>query len=97
MKATEMQRLTAQVEGRVQGVGFRYFVLDTAQALGLAGWVANRWDGSVVVVAEGPRPVLDKLVAALWKGPRMAFVTQVRQTWDEAQGEYAGFEVRGNV
>jgi acylphosphatase len=42
-----LSRLHARVEGRVQGVGFRYFVLETAQELGLSGWVRNRWDESV--------------------------------------------------
>ncbi len=61
--------LDAVVRGWVQGVGFRYFVLDRATALGLVGWVANEPDGSVRCVAEGPRTDLETLLAALTEGP----------------------------
>src|SRR5439155_20058522 len=58
-----LQRLEATVRGRVQGVGFRYFVVREAMELGLVGWVANAADGSVVLVAEGPPAALDALDA----------------------------------
>ncbi len=93
MTDQEMMRLDATVEGRVQGVGFRYFVLETAQGLGLTGWVRNRWDDTVEVSAEGPREDLEKLLAALERGPSMSFVSNVRTSWGEATGEYKRFAV----
>ena len=69
-------RLHAVVTGRVQGVSFRYFVSEQAGAFGLLGWVRNRHDGSVEVTAEGPRPRLEGLLAALWQGPPSARVDQ---------------------
>ena len=86
-------RLHAIVEGRVQGVGFRYFVVQTAQMLGILGWVRNRWDDTVEVVAEGERAVLDKLEEALKRGPRSAFVTAVKVDWETPTGEFHNFRV----
>jgi acylphosphatase len=86
-------RLHAVVEGRVQGVGFRYFVIETAQRLGLMGWVRNRWDDTVEVTAEGDRSALDQLVAELHHGPRAALVTRVEVTWQTANGEFTRFSV----
>lgn len=53
MSEQEFQRLYAVVEGRVQGVGFRYFTQERAVLLGLNGWVRNRWNGTVELIAEG--------------------------------------------
>ncbi|MFM8320576.1 MAG: acylphosphatase [Chloroflexota bacterium] len=87
-------RLHVIVEGRVQGVGYRAFVEQAADAFGLNGWVRNRWDGSVEVTAEGPRPVLERFLHSLGVGPRMANVTTLLPEWLEASGEFAGFAVR---
>jgi acylphosphatase len=87
-------RLHAVVEGRVQGVGFRYFVEEVAVNLGLSGWVRNRWDGSVEVTAEGERTALEKLTIALQRGPRASSVTKVEIEWQEATGEFKDFLVR---
>ena len=65
------------VGGRVQGVGFRYFVAREAQALGVAGWVRNMPDGRVEVVAEGDEAILDTLEGRLWQGPPCARVSLV--------------------
>jgi acylphosphatase len=95
MKVDEkLSRLHARVEGRVQGVGFRYFVLETAQALGVSGWVRNRWDESVEVMAEGERAALERLLDALRRGPRMSFVSNVQVEWGEWKEEWSGFSVR---
>lgn len=68
------------VEGRVQRVGFRYYVTEQARALGVRGWVRNRSDGSVEAVASGPEGALHQLEQALWRGP--GGVSQVtRQAW----------------
>jgi acylphosphatase len=69
-----------RVHGRVQGVGYRRFVVREAQALGLAGWVANDPGGTVSGEAEGPAPALASLRAALARGP--AFADVERLDWE---------------
>jgi acylphosphatase len=92
---TEMvSRLHATVEGRVQGVGYRAFVEQNAFSLRLLGWVRNRWDGSVEVVAEGQRQELDKLLDALYRGPRAANITNIQIEWLPATKEFSRFSVR---
>ncbi len=93
----EMARLHAMVRGRVQGVGFRYFVLDTAQQMNLTGWVRNRWDGSVEVTAEGEKAVLQLFIKALHKGPRLANVSEVELDWENASGEFQEFQARSTA
>jgi acylphosphatase len=90
-------RLYAIVSGRVQGVSFRYYVVELAGELELNGWVRNRWNGSVEVTAEGPRPKLEQLLYALHQGPPMARVKDVETIWQEATGEFTGFSVRSTV
>jgi acylphosphatase len=97
MPKHEEVRLHAIVEGRVQGVGYRYFVVESAEPLGLSGWVRNRWDETVEVTAEGPRPALEKLVEALARGPRSAYVSTVKADWEPATGEFTGFYVRATI
>jgi acylphosphatase len=87
-------RLDATVSGRVQGVGFRYFVLREATDLGLTGWVANTRDGSVRCVAEGPRDRLDILLDRLRAGPPAAIVDHVSEMWMPATGTLGLFGVR---
>jgi len=65
------------VSGRVQGVGFRYFVVREAEALGLAGWVRNLPDGQVEVLASGEGGPVDAFEGRLWQGPPHAHVTGV--------------------
>jgi acylphosphatase len=89
-----LSRLQALVEGRVQGVGFRYFVEERAISLGLTGWVRNRWDGGLEVLVEGDRCSLEQLLADLHRGPRSAHVTTVRTEWLPATGEFTRFQVR---
>lgn len=68
------------VQGRVQGVGYRYFVVLEAEALGVTGWVRNLLDGGVEVLACGRPDVVDALVGRLWAGPRLSRVTAVDVT-----------------
>ena len=68
------------VRGRVQGVGFRWFVWKTAERLGLGGLARNLPDGSVEVVAEGPGPALEQLAQALQRGPPLAQVERVERS-----------------
>ena len=82
------------VDGVVQGVGFRMFVLEYARAFGLTGWVRNRYDGRVEVVAEGTNAQLERLVDRLRTGPRSAFVEELQKEWQPASGEFRSFEVK---
>jgi acylphosphatase len=82
-----------RVRGRVQGVGFRYFVNHSAQALGVRGWVRNDDDGSVQVYAVGTSAQLSDLAGHLWKGPRWAEVRGVEEA-DAALEDHDGFSVR---
>ena len=81
------------VQGRVQGVGYRYFVLRHADALGVSGYARNRADGSVEVVAEGDDTVLGELEARLREGPSFAEVTNVEREPIAERGT-GGFHIR---
>ncbi len=87
-------RLHAVIRGRVQGVNFRYYTVRTAQSLGLTGWVANRWDGTVETIAEGQREALDKFRAFLYRGSPSSVVKQVDIKWETPTGEFERFGVR---
>jgi acylphosphatase len=87
-------RLEAVVRGRVQGVGFRYWVLKRSNGLGITGWVANESDGSVRVVAEGDPSSLDELEALLGRGPVGSIVETVQAVRMPATNGFARFEVR---
>jgi len=91
---TVEQQLEALVLGRVQGVGFRYFVRTAAKRLGVTGWVCNTRDGSVRVVAEGSPKCLKQLLEALEHGPSLAAVDDVRCRWDKPTGAYSDFSIR---
>ena len=92
--ANNIQQLHARVLGEVQGVGYRYFVIEQAQALGLRGYVRNEHNGNVEVLAQGPRPALERLVTQLQHGPSAAYVTEVKTTWGQPTEHYTGFHVR---
>jgi acylphosphatase len=87
-------RIEAVVRGRVQGVGFRWFVSRVASRLELDGWVANDSDGSVRVVAEGPVQALDELIEALERGPAGAAVAEVSVSRTAPTGSFSGFSIR---
>ena len=94
MTASTEVRLEAHVHGRVQGVGFRYYVLEEASRLQVRGWVSNDHDGAVSVIAEAPRPILEQLLAALEAGPIAARVDRVDASWSAASGDLRQFGVR---
>ena len=85
--------LRAVVIGRVQGVGFRYFVLHRASALGIAGRVWNRGDGAVELEARGERAMLDRLIENLRQGPTLSRVTDVQIEWKAELPRFDGFDV----
>ncbi|MFQ5537307.1 MAG: acylphosphatase [Gemmatimonadota bacterium] len=84
-EAAHTLRRRYRVRGRVQGVGFRWWVQRTAQALGLSGWVRNMPDGSVRLEAAGAEEALDALEEALLQGPPLARVTAVEREAAEAE------------
>ena len=87
-------RLTAVVHGRVHGVGYRFFVIERAQARGLRGYTRNIPDSTVEVVTEGPRSQLEGLLDELRQGPGAAYVTEVVVFWGNATQEFTDFRVR---
>jgi len=74
-----MESIHLEIRGRVQGVGFRWYVVEAARDLRLAGWVRNRSDGNGEIAAAGEREALSKLEAACAEGPPGARVEQVRK------------------
>ena len=88
------QRLHAIVYGRVQGVGFRFFVLQQAVALDVTGWVRNLAEGMVEVVAEGNTSDLETLLTALHEGPNAASVRDVKWHYSPASSKYRDFDIR---
>jgi acylphosphatase len=93
-ESSRERRLHAVVHGRVQGVGYRATTLDEARRLGLAGWVRNRHDGTVEVLAEGNEARLQILLAYLHRGPWGAVVTSVVEDWTEAAGAPLPFQFK---
>ena len=84
------------VRGRVQGVGFRWFVQHEAQGLGLSGWVRNSFDGGVEVLACGSEQQLALLRSRLERGPRAARVDAVEESAAEVTAkDQSGFRIEG--
>jgi acylphosphatase len=94
MSENEQYRLHAYVQGRVQGVGFRYYVRQAAEDNNLNGWVRNLRDGRVEVVAEGTHEDLNQLLMRLRKGPISADVNDVDYEFTDAKGDFKQFRVR---
>jgi acylphosphatase len=80
------------VRGRVQGVGFRFAMVRTAQRFGVTGWVRNRRDGSVEAVVHGAADAVEAMVAWARRGPDAAHVASLEVL--EADGEFSTFESR---
>jgi acylphosphatase len=90
------QRLHATVSGKVQGVGFRYFVAEQARNMELYGHVRNLpARRHVEVIAEGPKTTLEKLAKLLRCGPPLAEVTSVTLKWHIAKGGLPKFTIHG--
>jgi acylphosphatase len=83
------------VRGRVQGVGFRWFVEREAHILQIAGWVRNNHDGSVEVLAQGTRDQLLGLRSRLREGPRAARVDAVEESEAKAAASISTFRIEG--
>ena len=88
-----MKSVRARITGRVQGVGFRAFVEQAAERLGVSGWVRNRRDGSVEAVIAGDTSKVDEMLTLCWQGPPAAKVDGV-SIEDAPMPDGNGFEVR---
>jgi acylphosphatase len=88
-------RLEILVQGRVQGVAFRWYAREQAQQLGVTGTVRNLPDGSVRIVAEGKREALEALLIWARQGPPHAFVRSADARWSAAQGDFTDFLITG--
>jgi acylphosphatase len=85
-----------RIEGRVQGVGYRWWAVEQARRLGLDGWVRNRRDGSVEVLAIGEPAAIDRLAQACAQGPTGARVAAAARASAEDDGSQ-GFQARETV
>jgi acylphosphatase len=81
------------IRGRVQGVFYRGWTVETARALGLDGWVRNRANGDVEMLLQGDQAAVDQLIALAWEGPPAARVDDVR-AGPATIGDLRGFEQR---
>jgi len=87
------KRMHAYVRGIVQGGGFRFFVFQHGSNLGLQGWVRNRYNGEVEVLAEGSQGILNSFLEKLKEGPQMAQVEDVTVEWYEPLGDLEPFTI----
>jgi len=81
------------VSGRVQGVGFRWSVLNKARQFGIKGWVRNLPDGRVEAVFEGNKEIVEKIISWTKEGPYFAKVEKVDVQWENYTGEFEDFTV----
>lgn len=91
---TEKLRAEILVNGLVQGVGFRYFVVKHASRLNLKGYVKNLYTGEVLTVVEGDKVNIEEIFKLIKLGPSHAHVKNARIDWKEFKNEFDTFEVR---
>lgn len=91
-----MEKVRAEfyISGRVQGVGFRYFVYTKAKELGLMGYTKNLYDGRVETVVEGEKKLVSDLFEKLKQGPSMSRVEKVTADYSDYTGQFDSFEIR---
>jgi acylphosphatase len=87
-------RAEVVVNGLVQGVGFRYFVMREAKKLGLNGYVKNLYTGEVLTVVEGEKAMVEEMIHRLRTGPIHASVKNCKVDWQETNNEFTDFEVK---
>lgn len=88
------KQVILKIYGRVQMVLFRDSTRRKAKQLGLTGWVSNESDGTVKVVAEGEEKKLEELIKWCYNGPALAQVEKIDIDWQEATGQFEGFEIK---
>jgi acylphosphatase len=82
------------IEGRVQGVFYRYFTREIAYNLGLKGWVRNLRDGRVEALFEGEKDLIERAIKECYSGPPGAMVTKIDVKWETFIGDHREFDVR---
>ena len=82
-----------KITGKVQGVGFRYYVLRQAQELGIRGWVSNKPNGDVEALAQGEKTDLEQFIFKVKEGPSFSRVEDVSLNWLNEAEQYFGFEI----
>jgi acylphosphatase len=92
-----MSGVRVRIHGRVHGVFFRNWAMDRARALGVRGWVRNRRDGTVELLAYGADEAVEALTAACRTGPPSARVERIEVDIAEGEGPPAGFRVTATV
>ena len=90
---TDIKTVHILVDGYVQGVGFRFFVQQVAQELSLTGWVRNRHDDRVEILAQGEEANLSRLIEMVRLGPPSATVTGVETDWSPEAIQYTRFSI----
>lgn len=89
------KKLTANIEGRVQGVGYRFYAQRNAQLLNITGWVKNLADGSVQVEAIGSEHQIQQFLQALRKGPALSIISNITHRIEDVEyNEYSFFDIR---
>lgn len=89
-----MKQAHVFISGTVHGVGFRYFVQQNANKLGITGWVRNTEDGRVEAVFQGDEKVIEQMIALCKEGPYLAEVKQVGLEWEEGEMKYLDFSIQ---
>jgi len=97
MENNNKKRMHAMIVGMVQGVGFRFFVFQNARDRNLNGWVRNRSNGDVEIMAEGSESDLEYLRRKVEVGPPAAQVTNVNVQWMDYEGDLSRFDVRSTL
>ena len=88
------KRLHLTITGKVQGVCFRAYVMEKASLLGLKGYVKNKFDGTVKIIAEGPERKLLSLIEFCKRGPLAAEVNDLKTTWPKFKKEFDKFNIK---
>ena len=93
---TENRRVHVWVQGRVQAVGFRAFVQQTAIQIGVTGWVRNVGYDTVEAVAEGTKEQVEMFLQMVKRGPMGSRVDESREEWEQVTGEFGSFRVKAS-
>ncbi|MGA2142989.1 MAG: acylphosphatase [Brevinematales bacterium] len=91
-----LKKITAVISGRVQGVGFRYYIMQKAEMIGVKGWVMNTSAGDVKTVAEGEESQINDFLLYIGKGPSGARIENIEYKIENTGvSEFSGFDIRG--